>query len=282
MIVITDSQTNFLYLADTLPVRFPVFFENFQAVLQKACIPCELLSNTRDIWVVDYMPIQVSESRFIRFIYNPDYLRDTLKWRKIISDSGAICSALGILYEDSNILLDGGNLIRASDKLILCDKVIKENPHYSEKGLIAELERLFQVDRIIFIPTDPYDMFGHADGMVRFLDDRTVLINDYSRESEDFRLSLHMALKSARLEYLELPYNPYSNANDLDAKGIYINYLQMEQGIVLPVYGLEEDEVVLRRIEGLFPGLKIIPLKSNEIAKEGGVLNCISWNIWKT
>ena len=48
--------------------------------------------------------------------------------------------------------------------------------------MIDSLTELFEVDKIIFIPTDEDDIFGHADGMVRFIDDDTVLINNYSKE----------------------------------------------------------------------------------------------------
>lgn len=116
------------------------------------------------------------------FVYNPDYLRDTIKWRKTIYDANTICEALKLPVDNSDILIDGGNVIKGANKVIMCDKVFRENPHYTEKQLIRELERVFEVGKIVFIPTDPTDEIGHADGMVQFLDDNTVLINDYSKE----------------------------------------------------------------------------------------------------
>jgi len=50
--------------------------------------------------------------------------------------------------------------------------------------------------------------------------------------------------------------------------------------IFLPVFGLLEDEPALEKLSSIFKE-KILPVPSNEIAKEGGVLNCISWNIIK-
>lgn len=277
--MITDNQTNFLYLADTLPVKYPTFYESLQAVLEESNIPYSLLPKTRDVWAVDYMPVQVAENRFVKFVYNPDYLRDTIKWRKTISDANAICTALKLYANNSDILIDGGNVIKGANKVILCDKVFKENPHYTEKQLISELERLFEIDKIIFIPTDPSDDIGHADGMVRFLDDNTVLINDYSKEDMDFQLHFKLAFHNAGLDYIEVPYNPYNNENDLQANGIYINYLHMKQAVVVPTFGIEEDEKSVRQFEDLFSGQTVTTIDSNDIANEGGVLNCISWNI---
>ncbi len=115
--------------------------------------------------------------------------------------------------------------------------------------------------------------------MVRFLDDKTVLINDNSKEPEYFQRSFKIALENAGLEYIEIPCNPFENKKFSQANGIYINFLQMENTIILPVFGLKEDEAVLRQFESLFPRYSILTIDCNEIANQGGILNCITWNI---
>lgn len=65
----------------------------------------------------------------------------------------------------------------------------------------------------------------------------------------------------------------------MQANGVYINFLQMKGKIFFPVFGLKEDEEAIKLISSYFPKSKIYPIDSNEIAKDGGVLNCISWNI---
>lgn len=279
--MITDKQTNFLYLADTLPEKYPTFFRMFEKVLADCNISFQLLPNTKDVWAVDYMPIQVEKNNFIQFVYNPDYLRSTIKWNKTISDVDTICKKINLLPQKSGILLDGGNVIRTADKVIMCDKIFTENPTIKEKDLIKELQELFRVDKIIFIPTHPGDFTGHADGMVRFYDSNTVLINDYSKEDVEFQLRFRLSLHNANLNYIEIAYNPYSNKKDDYANGEYINFLQMQQAIIIPTFGLKEDEAVIKQFEQLFSGQKIATIDSNELALDGGILNCISWNIYK-
>ncbi|EOR96411.1 hypothetical protein ADIARSV_0411 [Arcticibacter svalbardensis MN12-7] len=128
---------------------------------------------------------------------------------------------MGIAAETSKIVLDGGNVVKGKDKVILCNKVFKENPNYSERALIKELEETFEVSKIIFLPWDKHDFTGHADGMVRFINDDTVLINKYTNESPDFQLGVRLALHNAGLKIIELPYNPYSNLSNKDASGIH-------------------------------------------------------------
>ncbi|HLX53874.1 MAG TPA: agmatine deiminase family protein [Aquella sp.] len=279
--MIPDSKTNFLYLADTLPKKYPKFFKEFDNVSKDCGISYKLLSNTKDVWAVDYMPIQIDKNNFIQFVYNPDYLRDTIKWTKTISDVDRICSSISLSPRKSNILLEGGNIIKATDNVIMCDKIFIENPTIKEHELINELQNLFQIDKLIFIPTNTFDFTGHADGMVRFYDDNTVIINDYSKEDINFQLRFRLALHNAGLKYIEIPYNPYSNKKDEHANGIYINYLQMRQAIVVPIFGIKDDEAVVKLFEQLFAGQKIATVDGNELAYNGEILNCITWNIYK-
>ena len=279
--MIPDKQTNFLYLADTLPKNYSNFFRQFEKVLNDSNINFQLLPNTKDVWAVDYMPIQIDKDSFVQFIYNPDYLRDTIKWSKTISDVDIICKQINLLPKKSNIVVDGGNVTRTTDKVIMCDKIFTENPNIKEKNLIRELQELFQVDKLIFIPTHPIDFTGHADGMVRFYDSNTVLINDYSREAMEFQLKFRLALHNAGLNYIEIPYNPYDNKKDEHANGEYINFLQMQQAIIIPTFGIKEDDVVIKQFEQLFTGQRIATVDGNDLAFDGGILNCITWNIYK-
>jgi agmatine deiminase len=276
--MVKDSQTNFLFIADTLPTKIPTFYSRLKKILRECDIAHSLLPNTKDIWAVDYMPIQIEDRSFVQFNYNPDYLQ-TKKLRKTISDVDLICSEIGVRVKKSNIVLDGGNVIRTKKKVIMCDKIFKENPKKKEKDLIQELESLFEVDKIIFLPTHSLDYTGHADGMVRFINDDTVLINDLSNEKREYQLNVHMALNNAGIDWIPIPYNPYNNIDYIQAIGVYINYLQMENFILLPSYGMKEDKLTFDLFEKLFPEETIRCIKSNEIAKEGGVLNCITWNI---
>jgi agmatine deiminase len=276
--MITDNQTNFLFLADTLPKKHPAFYKQFEAVLTECCIEYALLPNTKDIWARDYMPVQTGLDKYVQFNYNPDYLQST-KWLKTISDTDSICHGIGITPVKSDIIVDGGNVVKGTNKVIMCSKVFTENPHVPEKKLIRKLKDQLEVEQIIFIPTDASDKIGHSDGMVRFLDDRTLLINDYSREKPAFQLAVRMALQNAGLDWVEIPYNPYDNEKSIQANGIYINYLQINDLVVVPTFDLKEDECVVKDFEQIFTGSVIATVDSNEIANEGGILNCITWNI---
>ncbi len=279
--MIADKETNHLYLSDRLESDYPNFFKNFKKELDRHSIVPEYLPDTRDVWCVDFMPIQINESDFVQFKYYPTYLR-TKKLEKTISDTSLICKQIDLSPSVTEIIADGGNVTRSNNKVIMTTRVITENPQYSIKELTDKLTDLFQIDQLILIPEQPKDFTGHSDGMVRFIDNDTVIINDYSKEPvKDFQLHLKIALNNAGLDTIEIPTSVYDNDKYDDATGDYINYLQMDGIIFVPTFKRKEDDKVIRQIEEIFSGTTIVPVESNELSKDGGIINCVTWNIKK-
>ncbi len=53
--MIEDNQTNFLYLADTLPKKYPDLYKRVEKLLLKSKVMFSLLPHTKYLWSVDYM-----------------------------------------------------------------------------------------------------------------------------------------------------------------------------------------------------------------------------------
>lgn len=196
--MITDAQTNTLFLADVLPQKFPGFYSELEVLLKRHQVNFRFLPHSKDIWAVDYMPVQLDQDEFVQFKYNPDYLQPK-KWHRTISDGAQIAESLGIQTRNTGIILDGGNVVNANNKVILCDKILKENRSFLSLELISELKSTFRVDEVFLIPQQPGDFIGHADGMIRFIDDNTVLINDFSREKPAYQNAVKTALNATGL-----------------------------------------------------------------------------------
>ena len=92
-------------------------------------------------------------------------------------------------------------------------------------------------------------------------------------------LLLHRPFRAALLplnSVLDFPY--FESAGD-SAVGSYLNYLETETHIFLPVFGNVQDEKAIKCAKEIF-NKEIITVNINSIAKEGGVLNCISWEMY--
>lgn len=85
-------------------------------------------------------------------------------------------------------------------------------------------------------------------------------------------------LRQQRLQIETVPYflEGQSRAGIPSAVGNFVNFLQTERVMVAPVYGTVHDEVALRKLESHFPSLPIVPLDCTDLARDGGVLNCVS------
>ncbi len=226
------------------------------------------------------MSIQIAADKFVQFNYAPDYLQ-TIALRKTISDVDAIFNTINLHPKKCNLKVDGGNVIRSSNKVLMTEKVFKENKHLSKMEVIKQLKEAFEIENLFFVPYEKDDIIGHIDGMVRFIDDNTVLINDYSFDKSDFPKALKTSLRNAGLEWKELPYNPVPDIKSHSARGFYINYLQMSQGIIMPTFKSTYDDRAYKILHEIYKGQTIATVDSREVAEKGGVLNCITWNVFK-
>ena len=225
------------------------------------------------------MPIQTKSGKFIQFKYEPSYLKNDNGWDESRSDVEEVCKLNDIDAEPSDINLDGGNVLLCDDRAIISDRVFSENKDWNREKLVSELSRLLECE-IIIIPAENDDMTGHADGMVRFVNRDTILGNKLADEYKYWRDGMQKVIDQYGLKYIDVPFFlPKDPKHPLSAIGVYVNYLEVNDLIVLPVFGRDEDEQVIRIIKSVFPERTIETIDYNDVAKEGGLLNCTTWVI---
>lgn len=224
------------------------------------------------IWARDYMPVQVSETKFVWFDYSPDYLSDSPEYKP---DTSAVLSELGLTVVKAELVIDGGNIVCCGDKVIMTDKIFRENPHIAQRELIDTLTQLLEAE-IVLIPEDVYDEYGHADGMVRYMGGDNVLLNNYCDYDKALRKRLLAALKP-HFSVTELHYGTFT-----DNSWAYLNFLHVGQQIFVPMIGDKLGETALRQISDAYSNCQCHPIPNCEnIVNEGGALNCCTWNIQK-
>ena len=272
---LSTEQT--VYLSALLKTKYPDTCERLIQIIEKHHIKYGFLEGTKDIWCRDYMPVQTKSGKLIQFKYEPSYLRKDNEWDESRSDVKEICRLNNIDAEPSDINLDGGNVLICDDRAIISDRVFSENKDWNREKLVEELGRLLECE-IIIIPAENDDMTGHADGMVRFVNRNTILGNQLADEYKYWREGMQKVLEQYGLTYIDVPFfMPKDPKHPLSAVGVYVNYLEVNNLIVLPVFGRDEDEQVISIIKGIFPDRIIETIDYNEVAKEGGLLNCTTW-----
>lgn len=260
-----------IYLSTLLPRQYPSDAETLFATLAAHDIPCALLDGTRDIWVRDFMPVRTGSGKLVSFRYEPSYLKNDPDLRTDFRKD--LAPQLGLPVTCSHIILDGGNVVFSPSgaRVLISDRVFSENLEYPPAALVRELSELLEAE-VIVLPSLKSDMTGHADGMARFLNDRTVLCNR-PLSSCGFEQKVKRSVRDYGLDTVDFPFVP---TGGVSAVGCYLNYLETEQAVFLPVFGLKQDGEAVSAAERLFPK-PVIPVMIPHIAAEGGCLNCISW-----
>ena len=258
-----DTMTNFVYISDKLKEFYPRTYSRLTKLFNEMEIEWGEIEGTKDIWIRDYMPIQISDDRFIVYNYNPDYLKDS--GEEYLTDSHAIAD--GILNHCNkshhDITIDGGNIVTCAGHLVLTDKVFQENGKEKYDPDFCDYISHVLDSRVIFLPwhcDNPQatnaDVYGHADGLVHWAGDNSV-----------------------GFEVIEMLFdvpNPNSDFN-----WAYVNYLQVGNKIIVPTFGIPEDKQALKYIREANPGCVVQSFRMRDIAKNGGALHCITWNIKK-
>jgi agmatine/peptidylarginine deiminase len=222
------------------------------------------------------MPIQTDENRFVSYKYYPNYLVKKHQ-EQYITDVKDVENVDFLHQADVVILdlvLDGGNVVKCGNKIVMTEKVFVENKDKSRNEVQRLLEEAFQCE-IVFLSWDKRERYGHSDGIIHYLGDNHVLMtnyNDFDKTfAQDFLRILEKHFDVKTLKYNVDETDKYSWA--------LINFLQVGNLVLVPQLGILEDKQAFQQIAEALPNCKVIGVPTLEAVRKGGALNCISWNI---
>lgn len=279
--MITDNLTNRVYFSSLLPEKCPILNEHITEALQKRGIPFFYLSGTKDIWCRDFMPIQIEKDCFISYKYTPDYLQDKtgLLLQTNLNDvlDEKANQLQSFLRKDFaiDLVVDGGNVVKCGDKIVMIDKVFVENKDKSPQEVQRLLEETFHCE-VVFIPWDEKgEPYGHSDGVIHYLGDNRVLMTNYAYFDKAFAHD-YLRILEKHFDVATLKYNVKRKH---ERSWSYINFLQVGNLVLVPQLRILEDELALQQISDAMPHCEVIGIPTLESVRRGGALNCISWNI---
>lgn len=281
--MIRDEETNVVYLSDKLRHDYPDFWRRFIKLLDEMDICWKPIPGCRNIWVRDFMPIQLSDGEFLLYHYEPDYLLNEND-HVTITNPSLVCELLGIKCRNIPLRLDGGNVTLCGDYIVMTNKVFAENgKEENDEDFMALLEDLFQ-RKVIIIPwhcidpNDEYaDIYGHSDGFVHWCGGREVLMSNHRDTDPEEAAKIKQILETKGFDVKEMLFDVKSPNTDWN--WAYINYLQVGKKIIVPAFGIQEDRQALKYVQDNNPGCEIRQIRMRDIAAKGGALHCITWNI---
>ena len=323
---ITDDKTDKVYISSLIDKVSGALDVETRSKLKKYIVDfstgCELLYNTMDVWVRDFMPIQLTKDIFLSYTYKPDYLNDysecTTNWllhgvhtQKQLERGGRF----EFEVVQMPMILDGGNVVKAvvggKPCMIMCDKVLYEN-NVDEEEFRRWWERWWSDNfdgtemELVLLPWEGREdnPIGHADGMVRYIEDGRVLMTNYLDFDEKFRDD-HGILFKEKLEEVGFKVKTLGFLDKFRYEEdkmfrllfkhswCYINFLQIGNRILVPSLGYELlDKEAVRQIDLAFNAsrhiadIQLLDVDMTSIVDDmnskensGGALNCLTWTI---
>ena len=183
------------------------------------------------------------------------------------------------------VVLEGGALESNGSGTFLttasCVLHQNRNPELTREAFERELGSHVVLARVIWLDGGIRDDHtdGHVDMLARFAANDLVLCTrpDATGRNADVLESAARRLHDAGLEVLELPAPPEVRAPGGDRlPATYANFYVCNEAVIVPTYGVSEDEEALRVIGDAFGGRRAIGLPARDLLVGGGAFHCVT------
>lgn len=259
-----------------------------------------------DIWIRDFGPLFLLENNIpkpFRTLYKPSYAYSKKEKEWCINNHNVGYTLTKEKPEDVELnkyqlILDGGNLIHnGNGTAIVTNRIISDNEHLFEHEIREILKEILGIGKLFIIPSEPGDDTGHVDGLVRFLDPKTLLVGQYSEEYPEGKIftdKLTAYFKKEGFSVYGMPnskpadgrYKSKADQKFENATGNYLNFLRAGNKFFIPCYNTDDDLNALDALKKVsFEGkesAEFIQIKADAtpLAEYGGVINCITLPVY--
>jgi len=210
------------------------------------------------------------------------------------------------IFEGGSIAVDGEGTAITTEACLLSPG---RNPSMRKEEIEETVKEYLGLEKLIWVPHGIYEdeTNEHIDNMVAFIRPGVVALawcKDRSDPQYAYCMATLRALNAAtdakgrKLEIHKIPLpSPALHMTKEEAKGItnaktakdrlensrlaasYINFYQGEDFVILPQFGVPEDDIAYKEIQKLFPEKKIHRVSTREILLGGGNIHCITQQI---
>ena len=239
-----------------------------------------LVDDVRDIWMRDFTTVNPMQP--VQFTYT--WASMTQKQSKEVQKSfSQFADRYQIQRAKTDLMLDGGNLVDDyAGRVITTTRFMQDNElSYSEAK--QELKNTLGAREVAILEPDE-EVLAHSDGMVSWVDQNTLLVNDYSK-TPSFRTTVMNELKASfpTAKIVEVPVeyktNPKGEWDGFEsACGVNLNATVTHNNIYVPTFNMAHDQQALMIIkQNTFK--KVIPINAESVCPMGGSVRCLTWQV---
>ncbi len=258
---------------------------------------CHLyIAPSNDSWARDHGPITLLDNQqphLLDFVFNGwgNKYKAELdnQISKRLHEAGAFghnpLKSIDFVLEGGSIETDGTGTLLTTTSCLLSSQ---RNSGLTQIQIEQKLREYLQVDRVLWLEHGQLqgdDTDGHIDTIVRFANPDT-LIYVASDNTNDPN---HAELSAMHAELLRLkqrngqPYNLISvpspvitNDEGDTLPASYVNFLIINDAVLVPVYGVNTDKTALKIIGECFADRQVISINCRPLVQQFGSLHCIT------
>lgn len=233
-----------------------------------------------DIWMRDFTTVNPEAP--VQFTYTWASMTRQQS-REVQGSFSQWADRLNIQRTNTNLLIDGGNIVdNYNGRVITTTRFLEDNNLTHAEG-VARLKELLGASEVAIITPDE-EVLAHSDGMVSWIDDNTLLINDYG-STPALRTQVMNELNSAfpGISIIEVPVqyatNPPGQWDGFEsACGINLNATATYNNVYVPTFGMSHEAEALN-IMRQNTSKKIIEVNAEGICAMGGSVRCLTWQL---
>ena len=218
---------------------------------------------------------------------NPEFGHDSALGAFVAGRAGVARVPSALAMEGGAIAVDGAGTLLTTDTVAFN---ANRNPGLSRDLAEAEFARTLGVSKVIWLPGSDreFGTDGHIDGMACFTAPGQLLFERAAPHGPSHAISEanRQALedqKDAQGRPIEITYmDEAPTPARADRRGdwgyclSYVNFYIANGGIVMPRYGVPEDDAAREIVARAFPGREVVQVDITTLAGGGGGIHCIT------
>ncbi|HEX7028598.1 MAG TPA: agmatine deiminase family protein [Gammaproteobacteria bacterium] len=254
---------------------------------------------TNDTWSRDFGPISIvrdGQPQLLDFKFNgwggryPAELDNAVNGH--LRDLGFFATELqpqNFILEGGSIESDGAGTLLTTRRCLLNDR---RNPGDLDALTRALLDYL-PVQRVLWLEHGMLlgdDTDSHIDNLARFVAEDTLVYLQCEDPSDEHHEELHaMAAELTRfrtpggapykLVPLPMPRAIFSRVDSRRLPASYVNFLIINEAVLVPQFNDPADEVALRTLEQCFPDRRMIGIDSRGFVEQNGGIHCLTMQV---
>ena len=272
-----------------------------ETLLQERCkhAPRIIIAPYNDTWCRDYGPVALGapgQLQLLDFQFNGwgdkyDARLDNNINQQLLRQWQAPLLTIDYELEGGSIETDGNGTLLTTTHCLLDSNRNQEYQRADVEKLVLEKLGLHRVLWLTKGGLIGDDTDSHIDNLVRFCDAETLAYASCSRADDPHFIPLQemaievKALRQGngspyRLQAIEIP-EPQFDENRKRLPGSYVNFLIVNNIVLVPVFGCPQDAAALNGLQACFPGKRMVPVPGGNLIKQYGGPHCATMQLAK-